>query len=164
MALARICLECLFANVKTQQLLPYAPIASNSTLLSSISRKGRRTYSTRLQSEGESRPSPSPSRSAEPPQSDVQQDPPRDGAYEGAASKGKHPLEDTKMLALARWSALRQSARLALERQQHDLRQKLGEASARINDISGYKEIEALKAEVTRKGEGRIKNLCACFI
>jgi hypothetical protein len=94
----------------------------------------------------------------------VQQDPSPDGAYEGAASKGKHPLEDTKMLAIARWSALRQSARLAFERQQHDLRQKLGEASARINDISGYKEIEALKAEVTRKGEGRIQNLCACFI
>ncbi|KAK9895560.1 hypothetical protein P389DRAFT_94719 [Cystobasidium minutum MCA 4210] len=160
MSAARFCLECLFANVRRQQQV-YAPIASSSRLRLNAAR--RRSYASTKESdaltEHDKRVQGSIPDSHDPvePNTGSNAD-----AAAGQASKAdtttnshtpqaKSSIDSKKTLALQRWSALRQSAFLALERQQRDLRQKLSEASAKINDISGYKEIEALKAEVTRK-------------
>lgn len=162
MSAARFCLECLFANVRRQQQV-YAPIASSSRLRLNAAR--RRSYASTKESdaltEHDKRVQGSIPDSHDPvePNTGSNAD-----AAAGQASKAdtttnshtpqaKSSIDSKKTLALQRWSALRQSAFLALERQQRDLRQKLSEASAKINDISGYKEIEALKAEVTRKGK-----------
>lgn len=164
MSAARVCVDCLFANVRRQQF-PRSPVASCSKLPTAWP-KPRRLYSTQYKASDANATSSRSSTSeqansaqptGEPTNASQRNDP---GQNKPAATTS---VENTRTLALARWSALRQSALQALERQQRELRQKLGEASARINDISGYKEIEALKAEVTRKGRKR-RNACSCAL
>lgn len=150
MSAARVCIGCLFANVRRQRV-PCPPKASSSK--PRISRQQSRAYATHS-STGAS--APSPERATEAPDQVADQEKQPELLTSDASTSSKTTrlhTDSPRTLALAKWSALRQSALLALERQQRDLRQRLGEASARINDISGYKEIEALKAEVTRKGQ-----------
>lgn len=149
MTAARICVDCLFANVRRQRLL-CTPIASSSKIR--ITKTERRVYSTQASSNNLEETSARTHEQANAPGVNFDNPKQSEPPVSEPSISSKTNVESTKTLALARWSALRQSALSVLERQQRELRQRLGEASARINDISGYKEIEALKAEVTRKG------------
>jgi hypothetical protein len=154
---ARLCLDCLLANVQRQHgyLVPVA--SSSRAAFQHTAQHTARSYSTH-QSASESMKASSPEAEKPADDSSVQPDA---SLGEGSTNRGgtagttpsRASLESTRTLALARWSSLRQSALQALERQQRELRYKLADASAKINDVSGYKEIEALKAEVTRKGK-----------
>ena len=61
-------------------------------------------------------------------------------------------LSQTRALALSRLASIRLAAFNKLQKQQQELGKRFSEAGQRINAVTGYGEIDALKAEVTRQG------------
>ena len=61
-------------------------------------------------------------------------------------------LEQTKALAISRFHQVRLATFKRMAKQQEELSKRLSEAGRKINDVTGYREIERLKREVTRQG------------
>ena len=61
-------------------------------------------------------------------------------------------LEQTKALAISRFHQVRLATFKRMAKQQAELSKRLSEAGSKINDVTGYREIERLKREVTRQG------------
>lgn len=61
-------------------------------------------------------------------------------------------INGTRALALSRLASIRLAAFDKLQKQQEQLGKRFSQAGQRINAVTGYGEIDRLKAEVTRQG------------
>lgn len=68
-------------------------------------------------------------------------------------------LSLTRALALSRLASIRLAAFNKLQRQQEELGKRFSEAGQSINAVTGYGEIDSLKAEVTRQGADKTTTL-----
>lgn len=61
-------------------------------------------------------------------------------------------VAQTRALALSRLASIRLAAFNKLQKQQEELSKRFSQAGQKINSVTGYGDIERLKAEVTRQG------------